>query len=289
MIFRIKSKFYRELGKIFGYRPNSYPYLTGDGLRLLADHIYDDDKKCAARDIKLAEIVFLQSDKIDEWFKNVHPNIEASYKLITHNGDRCVGEKEVLYIDNKIIKWFAQNNTYSHAKVIPIPIGIENRALFYHGWAFEKRARKLLRNKTEKINRIIVGFNPSTNPMERNAALTALKKSSAADEIKTRVNPFQYFEMLNKYKFVASPEGNGPDCIRTWEALALGVIPIVKNTSDCQIISQNTFPILVINNWDEVVEMTEERLASIFSQYESVEKSDITKLDYWENIIRKYE
>ena len=34
-----------------------------------------------------------------------------------------------------------------------------------------------------------------------------------------------------KYKFILSPPGAGFDCHRTWEALYLGAIPIVKTSS----------------------------------------------------------
>lgn len=38
----------------------------------------------------------------------------------------------------------------------------------------------------------------------------------------------EYFETLPEYKFVASPEGNGVDCHRHYEALMAGCIPIVE-------------------------------------------------------------
>ena len=37
-----------------------------------------------------------------------------------------------------------------------------------------------------------------------------------------------YFTSLPKYKFVASPEGNGIDCHRHYEALMAGCIPIIE-------------------------------------------------------------
>jgi hypothetical protein len=39
----------------------------------------------------------------------------------------------------------------------------------------------------------------------------------------------ELYEKIN-YAFVASPYGGGPDCHRTWEALILGCIPIVKSS-----------------------------------------------------------
>lgn len=43
------------------------------------------------------------------------------------------------------------------------------------------------------------------------------------------VNPIIYFSSLPHYKFVVSPEGNGIDCHRHYEALLAGCIPIVED------------------------------------------------------------
>ena len=43
------------------------------------------------------------------------------------------------------------------------------------------------------------------------------------------VSPQQYFLNLPNYKFVISPEGNGIDCHRHYEALLAGCIPIIED------------------------------------------------------------
>lgn len=280
-LFSMQSKIYRLLASVFSYRPASYPYISGDGFRSMADHIYDETGRCTAQDIKDGEIVFVKTDMIDAWFKEVHPAIAGRYKLITHNSDNVVGEKESRYIDSKIIRWFAQNNIFKHEKITPIPIGIENRKWFLNGWALEKLVDGLRSLKVDRKNRILFGFNVKTNPSERTAALNNLRNCTIADEIKERVSPSEYFRLLNQYKFVASPEGNGPDCIRTWEAMILGVVPVIRNVSNNQVLSQNSLPILIINDW---VAIDQE-----LSKYESKLKSDITMFDYWKNKIRDNE
>jgi hypothetical protein len=44
----------------------------------------------------------------------------------------------------------------------------------------------------------------------------------------TLLPPSEYFKSLPSYKFVISPEGNGFDCHRHYEALIAGCIPIVE-------------------------------------------------------------
>jgi hypothetical protein len=43
-----------------------------------------------------------------------------------------------------------------------------------------------------------------------------------------KLHPSEYFQSLPSYKFVISPEGNGIDCHRHYEALIAGCIPIVE-------------------------------------------------------------
>jgi hypothetical protein len=45
------------------------------------------------------------------------------------------------------------------------------------------------------------------------------------------IDSTQYFRALPHYKFVVSPEGNGIDCHRHYEALMAGCIPIVEHHS----------------------------------------------------------
>ena len=39
-------------------------------------------------DVKEGAIIFVQSDLLDSYFKDIHTYIKNPYKLITHNGDR---------------------------------------------------------------------------------------------------------------------------------------------------------------------------------------------------------
>jgi hypothetical protein len=54
------------------------------------------------------------------------------------------------------------------------------------------------------------------------------------------------------YSFVISPHGNGLDCHRTWEALCLGSIPIVKKSNISDLFDD--LPVLIIDNWFDIKE-----------------------------------
>jgi hypothetical protein len=276
--FRIITKIPRTYYSLLKLRPDSYPYITGDGFRKMTDHIYDETGKCQAHDIKDKQIVFLKTDLIDEWFADVHPKITAKYKLITHNSDRSIGEKEASYIDDKIIHWFAQNAIVSDPKITPIPIGLENKRYFYNGIPY--LFNKIRKNRINKKNRILFGFSIKTNSTERKPTFEALTRCEIADKIEGFPTPNSYLKILKQYKFVASPPGNGIDCHRTWEAIYLGVIPIVKESICMNYFSALGLPILVVKNYDNIS----------ISDYKAI-NTDILPLyiDYWINKIKKYD
>jgi hypothetical protein len=60
----------------------------------------------------------------------------------------------------------------------------------------------------------------------------------------------QTWSAMAEYAFCASPHGHGLDCHRTWEALALGCIPIVKKSPLDDLYSK--YPIWIVSDWSEV-------------------------------------
>ena len=84
--------------------------------------------------------------------------------------------------------------------------------------------------------------------------------------------------------FVLSPLGNGLDCHRTWEALVLGCIPIVKTSVLDPL--YHDLPVLIVENWFDV---TEELLKAtlIFFRNKPFNYKKLT-LQYWVNVIKSY-
>ncbi len=66
----------------------------------------------------------------------------------------------------------------------------------------------------------------------------------------TRVSRDISFNNQIKYAFVVSPHGNGLDCHRTWEALCIGNIPIVKTSPIDSLFDE--LPILIVKDWNDI-------------------------------------
>jgi hypothetical protein len=65
------------------------------------------------------------------------------------------------------------------------------------------------------------------------------------------IDPSEYFTELPSYKFVVSPEGNGIDSHRTYEALMAGCIPIVEHNPYIEKLYEGC-PILYTFDYSEI-------------------------------------
>jgi len=64
------------------------------------------------------------------------------------------------------------------------------------------------------------------------------------------LSSFQFYRRLDRHRFTISPEGNGIDCYRTWEALYLRSIPIVQRSPEMEHFSD--LPILFTDDYGEL-------------------------------------
>lgn len=142
------------------------------------------------------------------------------------------------------------------------------------------------RKSCEKKNKIILSF---SEHMGRLAVKNKLINLETTDDL-PKVNKSEYYEKIAEYKFVASPEGNGIDCHRTWEAMLLKSVPILIRNITTEFFESIGLPVLLINNWDEVAGMDEVFLENKYKELESKFSSPALYMNYWiELIIRKYE
>jgi hypothetical protein len=96
-----------------------------------------------------------------------------------------------------------------------------------------------------------------------------------------RVNRKISFENQIKYAFVVSPLGNGLDCHRTWEALCIGCIPIVK-TSPLDSLYED-LPVLIVQNWYDI---SKELLEKTIEEFKNKKFNyDKLLLKYWVDYI----
>jgi hypothetical protein len=282
--FRIESLLFRTYYEATGARPGSAPFISGDTFRGLADQILEKDREIDLAHLRPSQIVFVEQPQIPHFVKDYLPKIKVPFVLITHNGDTNIDDSyRYLADDRRIRHWFTQNALIQHPKVTGIPLGLENRNLHTHGVIHDFRA--LQSRNSRKITRILFGFTVGNNQQERLPALNAFRCSTVADSME-RINSRAYRKRLARYAFVASPPGSGMDCHRTWEALYLRTIPIVRRSRLYD--SFPGLPVLAVDDWSEITDWDVQFLEKTYERLSSeLEKTPLLRFEYWADLIRR--
>ena len=282
-MMKVLHSILRRGSRLLRLHPTSHPFISGDTFRNVAHHIHDMDSNINPRLIREGDIVFVQSPRMMDFFTNINPQIKNGYVLITHNGDENITEQYLPLITDTVKHWFAQNCLITHPKITPLPIGLENKWYYLHGIP---RYYKSLRAKpTQKVFKILYKFSVTTNPTVRGAALKVLKEHSLAETYDDWRESFSYLRTLQNFSFIASPEGNGHDCIRTWESMYLGTAPILKRSVMSEYFYSLGLPIILIEDWEDLTTWDPERLKSLYDTITPKLASRALWADYWIELI----
>jgi hypothetical protein len=219
-------------------------FITGNKFKINCHHSYDEEGYIIHSEPLNGEIlrIFVKIDYVHGFFNK---NVKIPYILFTHNGDLPIDGSYLDYLDNKnLIKWYGQNVMVNHPKIKSIPIGIANE-IWPHG--DEKIFEDTIRENLLKDRLIYINFDIETNKMERNYCLNKLSIEglNMSDKL-----PFkEYLREVAKSYFIISPNGNGIDCHKIWEALYLKTVPIITKSINSDFYAD--LPIVVLNNWDD--------------------------------------
>jgi len=198
---------------------------------------------------------------------------------------------------DKIIHWFSQNCIIKHDKLSQIPIGLDLHTMAEkdHEWGKKTSSQdqELILEDIKKNSKLFYDrkimcyanfqFLMTTRfGRDRVDAINNIPKNLVYYE-PTKVDRFTTWNRQTEYAFVVSPHGNGLDCHRTWEALCLGCIAIVK-TSPLDSLFED-LPVLVVKNWGDI---NKKLLEDILVEYKD-RKFNYNKLllSYWMDKINK--
>ena len=214
--------------------------------------------------------------------------------FLTHNSDYHINES-VFEQGPTTQYWLMQNKDIEQDSLISLPIGLENMRLRTHGkaqnglfssqipGAMEKALLidKLATHDIPKTQLVYMNFNTQTHSSRPAIWDTLCNKEWVTKTQKIPMQQF-YFDIAS-HKFIISPRGNGVDCHRTWEALYLRTIPIVKRSVHMDEFSD--LPIYFIDKWEDLCYVELEKY------YNKVKDSlfdlDKMKISWWREFINE--
>lgn len=288
-LFNLKTSVRRWLNQKFKFEhPSSAPFLSGDTFRSIANHAFDEFSTVTPSTVAPKDTIFVRNRFLKEFFVKIHPSINHPYIIISHNDDTTIDETYTQYIDEKIIHWFGVNIDVTHPKMTPLPIGLENLSYRRNGLLtyFSDTSKNSV---AEKKNKIFVAFDIKHTHPERVSAFEVLKNYSEAEIVEMISDRTDYIKHISTYQFIASPRGAGIDCHRTWEAMYLGIIPVVKDSPNTNSFAQIGLPLLVLPEWNDLHAIDQNKLTDIMRSFTNVadQKHPALFLNYWIDLIQK--
>ena len=237
-----------------------WPYQSQESMESVATWIYHGKGKpwsWSPAAVQRGDIVAVRGrGSSDSFWASVHPKIRVPYTvvIIAEAEDVTPGRFAARANDNNIAHVYLMNHDERHAgespKLAPFPIG---QLWKTDGQVLSRLAAiapaPLAATRTAAY--VLLAFSDDTNP-ERRKAREALRQSLAGTGLLHEPNGRSYgLEDYGRVKFVVSPPGAGPDCHRTWEAVAMGAVPIVRAHKGLAPLYDGE-PVLVVNEWSDV-------------------------------------
>jgi GR25 family glycosyltransferase involved in LPS biosynthesis len=275
-----------------GYEPNYMDesrrtYVSSRGI--LKSCEYFDKKPNSSDTVVRFEIpdtpkalIYVSTSAVDDFIERILPTRTNSFVLISGDADTVVPDHiknaDTLLNNDLLIGWFSQNCIGNHPKLHRIPIGLDYHTLATytdHVWGHH-----ILPEHQESMLMLISRF---SQPFWKRAVhcygtfhfnwYVSEKRAEAKEKISPDVITYQaekikrdeLWNEMAKYAFIPSPEGAGPDCHRTWEALVLGCIPIVKSSGLDPLFEG--LPVWIVNDWTDI---TKESMKEKVEQFKTM-------------------
>lgn len=240
------------------------------------------------------ESIYVHTTALERFADELLPKIQVPFVLVSGDTDRTVPDDcqracETILQSPFLIRWYAQNCTKTdNSRLVQLPIGMDFHTLASgnHAWGpyqtLEEQTKSVQRLRNLPIEKRTLCYANFQFLMwtryayDRRDAIAQIPRDLVYYEPRP-VPRLDSWSTMIQHKYVISPHGNGLDCHRTWEALLLGCIPIVK-TSPLDPMYEG-LPVLIVKQWSDV---TRELLESFVPSYERMDK---LTLEYWNTLI----
>jgi len=242
--------------------------------------------------------IYINSSAIPHFAHNVFPTIKEPIILVTGDCDETI-PNDLLHLmnfnkfinDERIVKWFCQNWIGNHKKVTLMPIGLDYHTLANTNHEWGPKAKPIeqevllqkIHNESkhylERFCKCYANFQFLTNTRygyDRQNAIDEIQENLVFYE-PNKVKRLDTWLNQSKYAFVISPHGNGFDCHRTWEALCLGCIPIMKKSQISHLFED--LPVLIVDHWGDISKSLLENTMKSFKEKQFNFKK--LTLSYW--------
>jgi len=243
-----------------------------------------------ARELTSGSVVHVKTDLLGGFEAHVLPFIAQPIVLVTGDSDAPPMERHGHLLRHPMVAhWFAQNCdlTGRHDRLTRIPIGMDNPiftkldkrigfvlTMLLGRSPIDPSASRNDMGDQQLLNQIRVALpvterrpptalctfhqnqrilTPDLSSLpDRSDAYDQLKDSPGCIFVSKRLPQRECWWAHGGHAFEVSPQGNGLDCFRPWEALMLGTIPIVRHSPLDSLFEDEGLPVVLVDRWSEV-------------------------------------
>ena len=213
--------------------------------------------------------VYVCTDALAVFALEALPRIEQPFVLVTGDSDRPVDDAllrdphvERILGSSLLRGWHAQNLWVERPGICPLPIGLDYHTMWERPGFWGLGSLSPLAQERQLFG-LVAGGRPfekryvaaycnwhfQVERGDRRECLEGVEKAACFFE-PSPVPRKTTWERQAEMMFVLSPAGAGMDCHRTWEALALGCVPIVRDGPLRRVLEG--LPCVFVNDWREV-------------------------------------
>jgi len=290
----------RGLKRLCTFKSNIYISDTQDGKQYLYNMVESNE-------MFHGMTIFICSNLLDFFVVNILNKIKHKFILVSGMSVKTspvetLNQRRFFELINNpnLIKWCSQNNTIQHNNLIlQIPLGLDYHSVYTkpNEWKHvingdtpvkeEEFLIDVVNNSKpfyERINKIYVNFEIGNDRFgQRKQCLKDIPSNLLKNNLK-KLKRTETWKNTTEFTFVLSPYGNGMDCHRTWEALILGSIPIIKSKEFVKMFED--LPVLFVNDWKNInqklLDDTIEKFKNMTFNYDKL------TLEYWKQKVLQF-
>lgn len=258
------------------------------------------------------EILHVCPQALKNFVEKVLPKLSKPFILLTNNSDWTIPD-DVLYEFTRLVNhpllthWFAQNCVVDHPKITRIPIGLDYHTLIptrkqQFTWSQPEKHPWGIKHDPIHQEQQLLQYQSLSKPFwERDIkayanfqflTTTRYGKTDRVEALNTIPKDLVYYEPVRCTRnicwsnmtdnaFVISPQGNGLDCHRTWEALCLGCIPILKSSGLDPLFEG--LPVWIISSWSEI---TKENMVAKINEFKGKKfQNEKLGMEFWRRMV----
>jgi hypothetical protein len=206
---------------------------------------------------------------------------DGCYIVITRNNDLSLTQIILDKAKSKksIKRWYGINIEFNDPLFVPVPVGCgtEGGHSTYLEWVAKETQEERYKDKLVYCRVNATGYNE-----ERRILIRQNESNPIFNIVKHQVGAEEMYRSMKKHIFSACPAGEGKDCLRTYETIIMGGIPI---WSDCPELRHfEDLPVVYTKDWNLTRQWCETSLDELKNRKTS---TDRMRMSYWDEQIKK--